>query len=170
MKADRLATDLLEQKFGSLRIEVVKQTAQERIVCILAKSDDRPLEWTLVKFNAETIEQYKEIHKAVTGGAFMGKTFRRAGVAFKRQELASFQYLISAKFKKLFNIKAGKLSVKYVSIRIGAQQHEYARNLEVYSPQVPWPHQTRQSTKDHRNTALKLLKELEMISVPTSSL
>jgi hypothetical protein len=121
--SDLLSSDILEAQFGLTELTVLYQ------------------ELSFVNFSRAGATQFPEVHRAVTAGTSMGKAFRAAGVAFKREERPIASQALAARFGRLFG-NEGAATVITVSILVGSDEMSYAEVLEIYSPAVRWPDQT----------------------------
>jgi hypothetical protein len=155
----QIATDFLEQHFGPVRAEIIHQDAKSRLIYTRTIHTGQILECAWVRFNPEVVLLYREVHEQIAAGELMGKAFRQAAIGFIRSELAGFQQSLSPKLQRIFNTQSSSATCKYVSIQVGERLQEYARNLELYSPAVPWP-ADHHGTHEQIQAAQGLISEL----------
>jgi hypothetical protein len=136
--SDVLSSDILEAQFGPTELTVLYQDASSRIICTKAKPGGQMLELSFVNFNQAGAGQFPEVHQAVKAGTSIGKAFRDAGIAFKREEQLVDSQALAARFGQQFGSQ-GAATVMTVSILAGPDQTPYAEILEIYSPAVRWP-------------------------------
>lgn len=133
-----LSSDVLERQFGPTLLEILRQDDTGRVIATKTADGSQVLELSQVSFRPEGIAAFAGIHRKVMDGASMGKAFREAGIAFKRQVRGvhrpdSTPPVFSQRFGA-----AGPPTVIDVSILAGPGETPYADILEVYGPAVSW--------------------------------
>lgn len=139
--SDALSSDILEDQFGPTKLTVLWQNGMSRIICTEAAATKQVLEVSLVTFAPLGVKAFQSVHKAVSGGASMGKAFRKYGVSFQRRTRGVYpcpEPALPPEFARIFNA-AGRATVVAVTILAGPSGVPYADILEVYSPAVSWP-------------------------------
>lgn len=139
MITDTLSSDILEQQFGPTEVEVLYQDATTRIICTRVSASLQALELSHVTFIQAGVDKFPATHQAVCEGASIGKTFRRDGVEFIREEQAAYRTTLPVHFGRFFGKDKAATAV-VVSIFVGPDKTPYAKILEIYSPDVKWPH------------------------------
>ena len=138
-KSSPLVSDILEAQFGPVAVRVLAQTDTKRIVAIYVKATNQVVQYAEVDFDPAGVGLYPLIHRKIRGGAIMGKSFRAAGVPYRRGELSRTAYRLPQHLKKLFGTDQSTGTRIEVVFEVGPGYQAYARNIEIFSPAVIWP-------------------------------
>lgn len=134
----RSSSDILEERFGPTRLEILRQDEYERIICTKVARSSRVLELSWVAFRPPGTTAFREIHRRVMWGESMGKAFAAAGVEFHREVRVSYRADsgVPAIFRERFGSEAAP-TITEVTVKVGPKAVPYADILEVYHPDVP---------------------------------
>lgn len=144
----QLSSDILEQQFGPTRLQIITQRHLERIICTLDASGQR-LELSYVHFLPAIVEQYTEIYQQIETGKSVGKAFREAGVAFRRDDQSTQSLALTATLAKWFG-QQGQATAVQTRIYVGDQRLHVADIFELYNPTVTWPTKTISAKPDNQ--------------------
>jgi hypothetical protein len=159
-----LSSDILEHQFGATHLELLYQSPSQktRIIQTVASLTGQIVELSLVRFDPEGAASFPEIHKKVSDGESMGKSFKQAAVPFRRNPHSTIQSQLPASFNERFG--SNRLAtVVELEIFVGEQKSHYADVLETYNPLVQWPDPVNGCTSLRKiqqfASLLQLLKE-----------
>ena len=121
----QLNTEMLQQKWGPIRVSVIRQDSKERVVHFLDSTNT-------IRGQAKTRYLYDKtalppelmaVQKEIDGGASIGETFRKHGFRIEKQNL-----------KEEKKDEVAKRSYRFVPVAKSGQRYEYA-DIEEWTPQ-----------------------------------
>ncbi len=137
-----LNSDLIEKKFGSYGVEVVRQDENQRVSSLYSFEGGERITRTLamVHFLGREEPALQAIHEAILAGSSIGKTFRDAGWAIDKMPLRAEEITAT-----VHDVEIGELMHIELPARLAAfsydfvvskngQTHDYARITEIYHP------------------------------------
>lgn len=136
--SQQLSSDILEDQFGPVGVEVLRHQDGQRIIRSRRLSDDATLELSWVTFRPEGQAAFAEISQDMARGQSMGKAFRDRGLAFRRRTAGTYSYELPPALAQRFG-GDGPATVVLVSIEGGLDNIPFADILEIYGPVVRWP-------------------------------
>jgi hypothetical protein len=149
----KIATDILREKFGKIKLEILKQDNVTREIMIV--SEKKVCSYAIVKFNLDVARKISRAHKKILGGGLLAQTLRERKIKFRREEICSFFYFAPEVVKKIFGINEGKVYVKRVDIVI--KKEVYASIFELYSSKLDF-------CDLYENVSGSILKSLENLN------
>lgn len=136
-------TDIMEAQFGPVCAEVLSQTTRRREVLVRVRRTGQVLEHAVVSFDPAGTGAYPAVDRRIRGGALIGQAFRRAGIAFHREECPPSAVRLSGHLRQTFATDEACGLRLDAAILVGPDRLRYARNRETYSPAIKWPDQVR---------------------------
>lgn len=155
----RLSSDILEQQFGPTKLDVLFQSADQRLIATRSIKDNALLEISLVVFGKKSARLFPNVQAEIKAGKSIGKAFREHSIHFERQTLANAKMAVPDKLQAKFG-SSEPTAVCEISILVGDTKQPYASIVEVYSPAVDWPISKRHAPSDHMMDGLKTIESL----------
>lgn len=152
----QLSSDILEQQFGPTAVNVLYQDDAIRIIQTVSVETEQVLELSIVRFLPGGAQAFPEVHQAVVSGQSMGKAFRAANVAFRREEAFACKHTVPPALQQRF-ASDQPATIVGVRVLVGEQHIPYAEITETYTPSATWPHYSSQPTH-------QALRDLELLA------
>lgn len=135
--SQRLASQFLEEQFGSVYADVLFADEHLRVTCTRVVQSNAPLAYSVVHIQQEIANRYPQIGLSLEKGMMLGKAIAASGLPFERQEIALGRYNVTPLLGVLFSCSVETLAmVKKAILRIGEDNSEYASVYEFYAPIV----------------------------------
>jgi len=139
MNVNKLHTDLLESFFGPIRLNILKQENELRIVH-LYDSEDISRTLGVVRFRNYDTPTIKETHNRILGGELLGRTLMESGVPYEKSYVSTIRVHLPAWLKKDFKTTHATTSALYSHITLFDQDRNttilYAELFEIIPPDI----------------------------------
>jgi len=139
MNVNKLHTDLLENLFGPIRLRILKQENELRIVHLY---DLEEISRTLgiVRFRNYDTPTIKEAHHRIVGGELLGKTLMESNIPCQKAYVSTIKVQLPEWLKKEFKTILGTTSALYSHITLLDQDSNttflYAELFEIIPPEI----------------------------------
>ncbi|MDC7125864.1 MAG: hypothetical protein PQJ46_09860 [Spirochaetales bacterium] len=137
----KLHTDILENKYGTIQVNVINHTSKTRTVHLV---DNKNISRTFAVtfFDFEWNSEIKKIDQAIKNGNLMGKTFRKYGFEVRKNVVGVFIQPLAASLKKDFLTEQNSAKVRLTEFYAKSAKTApviYGLVAEVYSPDFRYP-------------------------------